>query len=57
MREIKIYVRFYLHRRNSWPDQSPQRPCNVVLAFNRDGFRLFAPTGLKIAACDWDMKL
>jgi Phage integrase SAM-like domain/Arm DNA-binding domain len=56
MGEIKKYVRFYLHKRGSWPDQSSQRPRNVVLSFNRDGMRLFAPTGLKIAASDWDLQ-
>jgi hypothetical protein len=54
MREIKKYVRFYIQKRKSWPDQNPKRPRPVVMMFNYDGKRLCTLTGLKIAECDWD---
>ena len=56
MREIKKLVRYYVQKRSSWPDQSPQRPRNVELAFNYDGERLCALTGMKVSLCDWDEK-
>jgi len=56
MREIKKYVRFYIEKRNSWKDQSPLRPRNVVMLFNYNGNRLCTLTGMKIAKCDWDDK-
>jgi hypothetical protein len=40
MREIKKYVRFYVQKRNSWKDQSLDRPRNIVMLFNYDGKRL-----------------
>jgi len=54
MREIKKYVRFYIQKRKTWPDQNKNRPRPVVMMFNYDGKRLCTLTGLKIALCDWD---
>ena len=54
MREIKKYVRFYIQKRKTWPDQNKDRPRNVVMMFNYDGKRLCTLTGLKIALSDWD---
>ncbi len=53
MREIKRYVRYYIEKRNSWSDQSKQRPRNVLLMFNYNGKRLHTLTGVKVAECDW----
>lgn len=54
MREIKKYVRYYIQKRKTWPDQNKNRPRPVVMMFNYDGKRLCTLTGLKIALCDWD---
>lgn len=54
MREIKKYVRYYIQQRNTWKDQSPRRPRNVVMIFNYDSMRLCTLTGMKVASCDWD---
>lgn len=52
MREIKRYVRYYIEKRNSWSDQSKQRPRNVLLMFNYNGKRLHTLTGVKVAECE-----
>ena len=56
MKEIKKHVRFYLKKRNSWPNQSETKPREVRLFFHYDGERLCANTGIQVPLGVWDLR-
>ena len=56
MKEIKKHVRFYLKKRNSWPNQSETKPREVRLFFHYDGERLCTNTGIQVPLNVWDLR-